>query len=1049
MNEFCTSWKECKTLRGAGFCGNEPTNMGICLAVEQCKLGLHSPIDGRCPFQGSATHPRLTTREVVRHNGTMNLATFHQAMNVWLHDDGLSEPQERVVMQLHDYGGPNSRHDDLEFFSMSLVQDGKFIEEWREQTSCPSVEIIVPHRGPYVYEARSAKNLAELDMAHHDCSCLTGDFEWSTPGVCPRGVQFSASAPQRVHVLTFTDVNQFVIPTNHTLYSIDNETTAQAVLVDQDACPKQNDDANTPYTWTTGCKQLLDDGKIIPGVSGKWCMVAIGGCSPTLKYKMCWASGAAGFVLVANEDNKADLMEIIMLLNDPALECGELIPAISVQGIDTTAKTALASGTMEITIGPDIPLNVPRPNYGPSSGGLRVYDTKQRKWVKHFEVFGGIQYVESSPIRDVLFVCASTSSTALNTLRVFDISLYVMETTTTQGGACIFQDSQKVLYGEFTEQHCKEICATDRRCMAVNVGLVPGMSADQKMQCLGMRSKVPTNPTKIKFERDAPSGETSANELDLTCFRKIAAPESGPRLVEIEGPFAPKCRKGEGRDYHIVDFAQGNFFYTTLVDPEDMNNQLYMYDTTNLNNWQLLQTIHANWEDEKSGLGQVVGNAKGDRHVITWHCSNIYCSGSFGHSAYILDTSTPADIVTIERSLALPMREGTFARDVGCNSNELCMVTLNHDGLVLIDLASDSGPEIITSHSETFNNDHIPVPVYRMFSGAQKVYPSKKDTNLFYVESSTLDWNTLTDGTSLARAINFNAVYMVRIEPSYTRGGSVFSMLVDPIILSRLRIDKTWQEIQNMLPESGLGNDESVLEQLVIQSFATALRVSPSRFKTLTLLFKPSNVEMTFNILPGSGGPSPLTMFQMLSRQMKATHSAIYDTRLAKLVESMTLTREGTDRYPYKNAIVPSEVKYVGHDQVLVLSIGIGFSIVFVIGAFMLTYKKDKELRELKQELLSRGTTSRLPPIRSQSIISGQPDSGFVIGRPAVDGNRPPVGKSDITDSDNEMDDLPGRSKETPEAANVRVIGEPVRDFQATTIARAPSRRKSDSKEGN
>jgi hypothetical protein len=54
-----------------------------------------------------------------------------------------------------------------------------------------------------------------------------------------------------------------------------------------------------------------------------------------------------------------------------------------------------------------------------------------------------------------------------------------------------------------------------------------------------------------------------------------------------------------------VDFALGDRYFTTFVDPLDFGNRIHVYDTTDLKNFVYLKTVYANWEDSDQGLGAV------------------------------------------------------------------------------------------------------------------------------------------------------------------------------------------------------------------------------------------------------------------------------------------------------------------------------------------------------------------------------------------------------------------------------------------------------------
>lgn len=1047
--QFCTRWDDCKKRRGVDVCGDEPMTEGICIDNSHCVMGLHAPIDGKCPLAGSLAHPRLSAKKAFELQG-VELATFHQAMNVW-YDEGSQE--ERVVLQMHDYFGPDTNFDDREYFASYIMQDdGTMKAEWKTVTSCPFVEIIMPHRGPYIYETRIATPLEHHDELIAYCSCLKGDFPWVTQGACPRGVALSKNAPQRVLNAFFVDTTLLSMKTKSTLYTIERRVSGLAHFIEDEdeSCPKNN--AGKQYDTTIGCKMLLEKGVIVPEVKGKWCVVDTKGCPVTMKYRLCRASGAIGVAVLADDSNTRDLA-LTIILRDAAEECeGEPIPAVFIQGLDAMTMGELNAGTLEITIGPDVPLEKPREGHTINSGGIRVFDTRTQTWVNHFEVFGAVKYVETSLLRDILFACVGEPSK----IRVFDISPYVMDPTV-QSHACKFVNSNEaIMGGTMTLDRCKHICANDRTCMAVNLQVTDIKPEDgtEMFRCILVRSKTPMNPTSIQWEE---------KELDLFlpseyCVLKIEGP-SGPAMREIVGN-APACDRGRTRDYHLVDFGRDTEFHTTLINPEDNNNHLFIYDTTDLHEWVLVETVHANWEDADSGLGQVVGNPEGDHHVVTWHCSNRFCDGSFGHNAYVLDTTSPSDGVAISAKLQLPMREGTIAKDVSCNANNLCLIGMNHDGLTLVDLSAHNGPQIIASHLETFNNETIPIPIYRMFSGAQKVYSSKQNLNRWYVERAVLDWEKVTQGVPLPMAIASDTVYTIDLEPKYDRNQVNFNA-IDPVVVGAWDIALSWEDIQRIASamfEEGV-DEEVSFENHLVMATSTALKVPADRFKVLTIKTDQNKrTTVLWEIIPGAG-PSPDTLFRMLQIQLKSEHSAIHSTKLQPLIEFISLSREnspadkmenGPHSYPAPPTATSTPTPIMqreggdwvqrkeedSYDQVLGLAIAIGLIFVCLVTSIAFIVIKMRRARELRAEIdkKTRSTVGTSGLLSDHSAILGaQLSDGYVIGRPATgitsgSGGGDPKKGGDLDDNDNE-----GKGKEPPEPDNVNVVGEPVRSTLPST----------------
>jgi len=1042
---FCTGWEDCKNQRGISVCGAKPLTEGICVANSHCSLGLHAPIDGVCPLAATVGKPEITARLGFQLEG-VQLATIHQSMNIWYN---IKTKEERAILQMHDNGGDYSVLDDREYFASYLVQsNGSMKEEWRAETSCPFVEVIMPHHSPYVYEVRVTTPLESHGEVTKYCSCLKGDFEWVPSGACPRGVRLSKNPPTRVHNLYFDNAAHFAVKTKSTLYSVDREITHMGYYISDDvrSCPKT--DSGEFYPLNTGCKQILDDGKIIPEVDGKWCVVSDKECAPALKYRMCRASNAKGVVFLAPDDNKLDLILRITLL-DASEECtGHLIPAVYIQGLDTETMDSLAAGTLEITIGPEIPLGKPLDGFEINSGGVRVYDTSSKTWVHHFELFGAVEYAETSPIRDVMFVCEGPADQTK--IRVFDISPYIMDAKKLDTG-CTFTDSEEELAAHrlITLDTCKRICGNNRRCMGINVD-ESSIYKDAKipvLRCMLILAKHPMDPADVEW-----NVKLGVIFFIEKCYRKIRATE-GPTMREVPGTF-PNCTRGSTRDYHIVDSQGLNGFHTALVDPQDNNNRIYIYDTTDLRTWGLLQTVHANWEDEDSGLGQVVANTKGGLHLITWHCYNDNCEGSFGRDIYILNTATldTNSTVSIEAKIKLPMKEGTIAKDVGCNNNDLCLVSMNHDGVSVIDLDAPEGPQIISSHLETFNTDSIPIPIFRQISGAQKVYPSKGDANRWYVERSTFDWDAYSRGVSLNRATKRDSLYVMDLEPKYDRNHARFQIM-DPVALGTFVISLSWNDVTSVGKSMfDAGADlEKTFENHLIGAAGMALKVPSDRFKVLTIDIHPAMTRIPFEIMPGTGA-SPDTLFQMLQRQLFSEHSAIHRTKLQDLIQFITLERG----YQQPNKLskekppqieVRNEARYIvphydlrhydkiGRKQLIGLSIVVGLMCLLLLISLAYAARQKRKVMRLEEEctLKTRGTSGLLTESHPMMVTSGQLNDVFVVGRPAAGVE---LHKRESDSSANENYPF---YKGNPEPDNVNVVGAPVDN--RPSIARAPERR--------
>jgi len=221
-------------------------------------------------------------------------------------------------------------------------------------------------------------------------------------------------------------------------------------------------------------------------------------------------------------------------------------------------------------------------------------------------------------------------------------------------------------------------------------------------------------------------------------------------------------------DYRILDHRGGDGRWATvLIDPLDQGNQLYYYDTEDPSRPRLRVQVHARWESADDGLGQVrPGGPDGKYHLVTWHCSDLYCGKNHGDSLYVLDSRDPSAAPV---KIPLPMlTKGGFARDVACNEEALCIVTLTWDGLVAVDSGARDTVNafgIIAAYSgHYYGVDSIPqhMQSLRLHSGAQKVYASRRHSRHFYVEHADFSMRPLRVGDTI-RALQLTEVLMCEL----------------------------------------------------------------------------------------------------------------------------------------------------------------------------------------------------------------------------------------------------------------------------------------------
>mmetsp|Transcript_42133 Transcript_42133/g.96754 ORF Transcript_42133/g.96754 Transcript_42133/m.96754 type:complete len:781 (-) Transcript_42133:56-2398(-) len=261
-----------------------------------------------------------------------------------------------------------------------------------------------------------------------------------------------------------------------------------------------------------------------------------------------------------------------------------------------------------------------------------------------------------------------------------------------------------------------------------------------------------------------------SSDAEVRLFNTSDPMQSLPLVGKINVP----CSKYGYHDYHVVDYyGHDGRFMTMLVDPNDRGNQLMFYDTHDPSNPVYVDTFRVTWESANDGLGQVRAIPPAFRfHAVTWHCSHLYCGENHGKKLHIMDAH---DTTKAPVEIPLPMLStGGFARDIQCTSEGLCLASLTWDGVVALDGGMQNTVnefKIIAQHigdSSTFSGSAIPATMahYRFFSGAQKIYPSKRFARRFYIEHGDLSLRPLRQGDYIS-ALLLNQVYIASIE-SYT-----------------------------------------------------------------------------------------------------------------------------------------------------------------------------------------------------------------------------------------------------------------------------------------
>jgi len=632
-----------------------------------------------------------------------NLATLNQAMNPWANADGLGG--EYVVALIHQFNNMDRRADDRQYAVVWSSDGEKLTERHRIPMSCPDVELVVPNRGPYVYEARLDLQPGSL---HSECSCQ------AAPGrPCPAGAmamrvdvngngsvtsEFELKSLVESHFVSLenewreliadravlgrirVDVEAFVAPVTQ---PVENRSPAADSSEPFMACPGSYDEIIGGPDVTS--QQLVAQGVKLPDghVRDKWCLVQRGGCSDTAKVKVCELSGAVGTIIMDHGNFEND-QEILIRYSRAAKEAATK-PVLFISEADGQAlmTDALpADHGVKVKVGPSV-AGTPPPGYTVGSG-LIVHrvgnyssgDVSNLAMEKRYpDLFATAGWIEVSDIRDVMFVCIPNGKQ----IRIYDVSDPLQD--------------------------------------------IPLMSI-------------------------------------------------------IDRP----CARSGRHDYRVLDYRDvDGSFATLLVDPANAGNRLYYYKTQNISRPVLWYELHANWEAEDDGLGQVrPGGINGKWHIVSWHCSNLYCGKNHGDSLYMLNTE---QLTAMAQQVPLPMLSpGGFVRDLVCGEDGVCMVSLTWDGLVAVDsgaVGSKNAFGVIAEFTGNYPFSTANIPYHmahlRLYSGAQKVYNSQTYNRHFYIEHADFSLRPLQVG-DVIRALQLKEVYIAKIvdyDPTVAITGAV------------------------------------------------------------------------------------------------------------------------------------------------------------------------------------------------------------------------------------------------------------------------------------
>ncbi|CAD7928195.1 unnamed protein product [Amoebophrya sp. A120] len=858
--EFCGDYSECLLLRGVRYCGPQPKSgvRGVCMPQEHCARGLHSPIDGKCPDHSlySFHHPRNIV--TLDDTDTMSLAIHHQAFNVW-HSPDVDDPlEEYLVGQAHDDFSYAKRRDDKEYVYMWKVKKDDTVEKvtsW--QTSCGSLEVIVPKNGPFVYEARISLDLLNSNAGIAECSCIKEGYPWSSAGVCPRGIstQIGSTAPRflpldNIQQVSFISIEDLLISNlNMTLYTLQTEVSGVAKKMDSNGCPSlPSAAADSPFhpnnAGGLAAVDLAQYEALLPkmaGMAGKFCVAKRDAdCSVSVKYRYCLWSGGKGLLLYVEDSSTTDIDDLHLAVSLYSAERSrtDLIPVALVSHLDSATMTSLDANSLTLKMGPQVGGSTVAESVSASSGGVRVIEANTGTEKIHHKIFGAVTYMEPSEIRQILFVCTDP-------------------------------------YTDPNANHASNVEPNYESKRQVRVFSTSNMDTAMPEHKPLAGSLRPSCEDSIY--RDYHVVDFKRNNRYYTSFIN----HHHGNTIEV---------------YDTTDLSDWKIIKELKADWEDADSGLGAM-TTNADGSIHLLTWHC-------ALFTCEGSAGSELYLLdSAHPPNRPLQGGKWDTPEA-ETQAWVQFMSIHSVIRLPIQVGAEGRDIACTKDNVCLVTMNTDGFVVYDVGSyDQGtglhsvPRKIGEHANTFQQSDLPV-TYKRNSGAQKVFPSRIRGDRFYIEHSTITMG-VTIGASSRKAdvVRNNKLWLVQSEPQYIPGNSDADRFfdassADPIVLLTVEIKRTYDDVTKLL---GVPQGMSSLEHLqatLQHGLASALRVpgGHKRFPITAVYQMVDSVEVNLEILPDKLSPSPLTMLDMLLRQHSTPTSLLHRGVLSPIASDLKFT---------------------------------------------------------------------------------------------------------------------------------------------------------------
>eukprot|EP00931_Biecheleriopsis_adriatica_P088651 TRINITY_DN62921_c0_g1_i1.p1 TRINITY_DN62921_c0_g1~~TRINITY_DN62921_c0_g1_i1.p1 ORF type:complete len:1597 (+),score=307.41 TRINITY_DN62921_c0_g1_i1:34-4824(+) len=956
---FCTSWRACQ-MRTPGACGARPIHRdGVCVAAEHCARGFHTPIDGTCPawdrLRGTGG-ARLEIAEVLKYNGSLMLATFHQAFNAWRSLPPDTGTDDYVLAQLHDYanGSSNLHFDDKEYFGVYSLKDGQLSEERQVPTSCPLVEVTIPPHSSKIYEARIFKSELEMSTTElSECSCVVGEY----PGRCPRGASFAGSnAADSQSCMEHDDISAIASAPLALLQpgrlqalqecqgavEVTRFPTIELRQTGSSVRYLRLDTFATEEVQVKGNATLRTDGQYLicdAPVDSDCDTLPRGIKIPVVLVSVMAVEGAGRNELAGLSSKYCNACKEALTRFYPVKflnsRRAQLANALSLYTLDRPIRAAAKLVDSSLGNGEGSKhMGCPWAKDGEPSlqmlrdAGKVMNNSVEGKWcvvgVGECSITAKVKFCIVSGAAGVLVMEVGASPS-----RLVNVAAEVYLANGEQ-----LEDMVPVLYSSYDESLWQKLSNGEEVELTAGPEIGVRPASGHASSTGGLRIYDTATSTWTDggggFGSQRWMEHSSVRDVLFVCTKEqriLALDTSRSSDVKVallgKAPSSILCDSSKTfRDVHVVDFRQGENFFTAFLDTGNSRNHIVFFETTDLADWHWLSEVHAHWEHLTQGLGQAKVTEDGKKMLITWHCSTLYCGSTPRHDGslpgerlYVLsltDGLKEGFAPPVLGVVPLPMSPGSIVRDVACDKENLCLVSMTWDGIAVVDLSD--GPnrlKVIAQHSASFTGwrtseveeAELPeqVSFARMVAGSQKVVPSRNKPGRFFMERWSFDaagW--YYEGKPMASSLRYDSIWRVDVEGYVSPGSLGMPPTFDPAVSAILWLPgMSWADAVKSTPGEEMG-----LEGLLTRGLKAALGIGNDRLiVTGSGSMKDAKVTETsfgseeggfviFSILDGKGA-SPETLFNALWRQLKTPGSAIYTGEMAGFLSGASLERRG------------------------------------------------------------------------------------------------------------------------------------------------------------